>query len=215
MHSFLIKPLWEWIYAGALGVQIIQSDTKMQIVCSWAVSQIHLICRFLCLNLIFLCTFYVCALDTGYYNVKLSGLVGHRLCIWLYIKCRSVQQLTTLVTYGKLNLSSLCSHKRILELLQVRLDDDAAALQQMCLFVFCQWMIHLTHQSERGSCEKFGEEPNLGGELSRVRQLHRRPFGCFWHCRWHGVICFLSVVSFCHPSNRVAVPVCFLPRADM
>lgn len=50
---------------------------------------------------------------------------------------------------------------------------------------------------------------SLGGEPSCVRRLHRRPFGCFWRRRWHSVICFLSVVSFCHPSNRVAAPVCF------
>lgn len=53
----------------------------------------------------------------------------------------------------------------------------------------------------------------LGGtrreELCCVRRLYCSPLGGFRCCRSHGVICFLSVVSFCRPSNQVAVPVCY------
>lgn len=54
-----------------------------------------------------------------------------------------------------------------------------------------------------------------GQELSCVRRLRCRPSGCFWRHRSHGAICFLFAVSFSHPSNRVAAPVCFLPHADI
>lgn len=54
----------------------------------------------------------------------------------------------------------------------------------------------------------WGQEPSWAGGSAVV------PLGVFDAIAHTVLICFLSVVSFSHPSNRVAVPVCLRPRAD-